>query len=151
MAFNTHNRNPITVEVVSLIPAYGRHIRYKNVHYVIKLVAAGLWYSHCSLCFLSKSIYKNAHTYLPLRFWCSFQDFLYNNQTLLSNFQAIRDGVIEATIDHEKGYVQSKEISDIYMTREPMTAFHQRISFCLDIHNASVKVQVFNKKGQLWS
>lgn len=54
--------------------------------------------------------------------------------------QAIRDGVIEATIDHEQGYVQSKETSDIYTTREPMAAFHQRISFCLDIHNASVKV-----------
>ena len=54
--------------------------------------------------------------------------------------QAIRDGVIEATIDHEKGYVQSKETSNVYMTREPMAAFHQRITFCLDIHNNSVKV-----------
>ncbi|KAJ8306815.1 hypothetical protein KUTeg_014899 [Tegillarca granosa] len=53
--------------------------------------------------------------------------------------KAIRDGVIEATIDHEKGFVQSKETSDVYMTREPMAAFHQRISFCLDIHNHSVK------------
>lgn len=61
---------------------------------------------------------------------------------MLIFLQAIRDGVIEATIDHEKGYVQSKEISDIYNTREPMTAFHQRISFCLDIHNASVKVRI---------
>lgn len=56
--------------------------------------------------------------------------------------QAIRDGVIEATIDHEKGYVQSKETSDIYSTGEPMAAFHQRISFCLDIHNQSVKVRI---------
>ena len=56
-------------------------------------------------------------------------------------WQAIRDGVIEATIDHEKGYVQSKETSDIYSTGEPMAAFHQRISFCLDIHNQSVKVR----------
>ena len=48
--------------------------------------------------------------------------------------------MIEATIDHEKGYVQSKETSDVYMTREPMAAYHQRISFCLDIHNHSVKV-----------
>ena len=56
--------------------------------------------------------------------------------------QAIRDGVIEATIDHEKGYVQSKETSDIYSTGEPMAAFHQRISFCLDIHNQSVKVSI---------
>ena len=54
--------------------------------------------------------------------------------------QAIRDGVIEATIDHEKGYVQSKETGDVYMTREPMAAFHQRITFCLDIHNNSIKV-----------
>jgi len=55
-------------------------------------------------------------------------------------WQAIRDGVIEATIDHEQGYVQSKEMSDIYGTKEPMTAFHQRITFCLEMHNNSVKV-----------
>uniref|UniRef100_A0A673IXN1 26S proteasome non-ATPase regulatory subunit 3 n=1 Tax=Sinocyclocheilus rhinocerous TaxID=307959 RepID=A0A673IXN1_9TELE len=53
--------------------------------------------------------------------------------------KAIRDGVIEASINHEKGYVQSKETMDIYSTREPQLAFHQRISFCLDIHNMSVK------------
>lgn len=60
--------------------------------------------------------------------------------------QAIRDGVIEASINHEKGYVQSKETMDIYSTREPQLAFHQRISFCLDIHNMSVKVEV----QQIW-
>lgn len=48
--------------------------------------------------------------------------------------------MIEASINHEKGYVQSKEMIDIYSTREPQLAFHQRISFCLDIHNMSVKV-----------
>ncbi|XP_076437108.1 putative 26S proteasome non-ATPase regulatory subunit 3 isoform X2 [Babylonia areolata] len=61
--------------------------------------------------------------------------------------KAIRDGVIEATIDHEKGYVQSKETSDIYSTGEPMAAFHQRISFCLDIHNQSVKAMRFPPKS----
>lgn len=59
---------------------------------------------------------------------------------MLSRVQAIRDGVIEASINHEKGFVQSKETMDIYGTREPQLAFHQRISFCLDIHNMSVKV-----------
>ena len=49
--------------------------------------------------------------------------------------------MIEASINHEKGYVQSKETMDIYGTREPQLAFHQRISFCLDIHNMSVKVR----------
>lgn len=61
--------------------------------------------------------------------------------------KAIRDGVIEASIDHEKGFVQSKENTDIYATREPMTAFHQRINFCLDIHNQSVKAMRFPQKS----
>lgn len=68
--------------------------------------------------------------------------WLWYNQVLFTcvSVQAIRDGVIEASINHEKGYVQSKETMDIYGTREPQLAFHQRISFCLDIHNMSVKV-----------
>jgi len=61
--------------------------------------------------------------------------------------KAIRDGVIEATIDHKNGYVQSKETGDVYSTKEPMTAFHQRISFCLDIHNQSVKAMRFPPKS----
>ena len=63
------------------------------------------------------------------------------------SLQAIRDGVIEATIDHERGYVQSKENTDIYSTKEPMDAFHQRISFCLEIHNHSVKTMRFPPKS----
>uniref|UniRef100_A0A0B7AF39 26S proteasome regulatory subunit RPN3 n=1 Tax=Arion vulgaris TaxID=1028688 RepID=A0A0B7AF39_9EUPU len=61
--------------------------------------------------------------------------------------KAIRDGVIEATIDHENGYVQSKETGDVYSTKEPMSAFHQRISFCLDIHNQSIKAMRFPPKS----
>ncbi|KAK9453945.1 proteasome regulatory subunit C-terminal-domain-containing protein [Dipodascopsis uninucleata] len=53
--------------------------------------------------------------------------------------KAIRDGVIEATINHEKGYMQSKEILDIYSTQEPNIAFHERIKFCIGLHNESVK------------
>ena len=85
------------------------------------------------------------------------------------HLQAIRDGVIDATIDHENGYMKSKvsetgvfsikkaqrltkpmvkmptpvqfqENVDIYSTNEPQVAFHQRISFCLNLHNESVKV-----------
>ncbi|XP_022187560.2 probable 26S proteasome non-ATPase regulatory subunit 3 [Nilaparvata lugens] len=61
--------------------------------------------------------------------------------------KAIRDGVIEATLDPEKGYVQSKESTDIYCTREPQLAFHQRISFCLDLHNQSVKAMRYPPKS----
>ncbi|KAM0787693.1 hypothetical protein ACM66B_003755 [Microbotryomycetes sp. NB124-2] len=53
--------------------------------------------------------------------------------------KAIRDGVIEATIDHEKGYMQSKETGDVYATNEPQMAFDTRIKFLLDLHNQSVK------------
>eukprot|EP00842_Homolaphlyctis_polyrhiza_P005573 jgi/Hompol1/6016/HPOL_000886-RA len=57
--------------------------------------------------------------------------------------KAIRDGVIDATIDHEKGFMKSNENVDIYSTQEPQHAFHQRISFCLDLHNESVKALRF--------
>ena len=78
-------------------------------------------------------------------------------QKVLS-LQAIRDGVIEAVLDHESGTMQSKDTSDVYSTRlesilvsvkrvqwfsflrEPQIAFNQRIEFCLDLHNHSVKV-----------
>ncbi|KAF9433517.1 26S proteasome non-ATPase regulatory subunit [Entomortierella beljakovae] len=60
--------------------------------------------------------------------------------------KAIRDGVIDATIDHEKGYMRSKENVDIYSTNEPQHAFHQRISFCLKLHNDSVKAMRFPLK-----
>lgn len=61
--------------------------------------------------------------------------------------KAIRDGVIEATIDHEKRFVQSKETDDLYTTREPMAAYHQRIKFCMDIHDQSVKAMRFPPKS----
>ncbi|CAF1503254.1 unnamed protein product [Adineta steineri] len=60
--------------------------------------------------------------------------------------KAIRDGVIEASINHEQGYVQSREIIDVYTTREPMNAFHQRIEFCLKVHNESVKAMRYPPK-----
>lgn len=53
--------------------------------------------------------------------------------------KAIRDGVIEATIDHEKGYMQTKQAGDVYATREPGEAFHERIRACLALHDECVK------------
>ncbi|KAK3173385.1 hypothetical protein OEA41_006714 [Lepraria neglecta] len=53
--------------------------------------------------------------------------------------KAIRDGVIEASIDHEHGYMRSKDVGDIYATREPGEAFHDRIRACLGLHDESVK------------
>merc|ERR1712013_172111 len=61
--------------------------------------------------------------------------------------KAIRDGVIEAVLDHESGTMQSKDTSDVYSTREPQIAFSQRIEFCLDLHNHSVKAMRFPPKS----
>jgi len=61
--------------------------------------------------------------------------------------KAIRDGVIEAVLDHEAGTMQSKDTSDVYGTREPQIAFNQRIEFCLDLHNHSVKAMRFPPKS----
>ncbi|KAI9150953.1 26S proteasome non-ATPase regulatory subunit [Blastocladiella emersonii ATCC 22665] len=56
--------------------------------------------------------------------------------------KAIRDGVLTAVVDHGAGVVSSaaaEAAADVYASREPQTAFHSRIAFCLDLHNASVK------------
>ncbi|KAE8395347.1 terpenoid synthase [Aspergillus alliaceus] len=57
--------------------------------------------------------------------------------------KAIRDGVIEATLDHERGFMKSKEVGDIYATREPGEVFHERIRACLSLHDESVKAMRF--------
>lgn len=43
--------------------------------------------------------------------------------------------------------MRSKETSDVYCTREPQLAFHQRIAFCLNIHNQSVKAMRYPPKA----
>lgn len=57
--------------------------------------------------------------------------------------KAIRDGVIEASLDRERGYMKSKEVGDVYATREPGEAFHDRIRACLALHDESVKAMRF--------
>ncbi|CAH9100928.1 unnamed protein product [Cuscuta europaea] len=52
--------------------------------------------------------------------------------------KAIRDGAIDATLDHTNGYMVSKETGDVYSTNEPQMAFNSRISFCLNMHNEAV-------------
>jgi 26S proteasome regulatory subunit N3 len=57
--------------------------------------------------------------------------------------KAIKDGVIEASLDREKGFMKSKEVGDVYATREPGEAFHDRIRACLALHDESVKVNTY--------
>ena len=58
--------------------------------------------------------------------------------------KAIRDDVIEATLDHEDGYMKSKDVGDVYATREPRDAFNDRIRECLSLHDESVMVCLLN-------
>ncbi|GAA5978751.1 hypothetical protein JCM11641_006166 [Rhodosporidiobolus odoratus] len=53
--------------------------------------------------------------------------------------KAIRDGVVVATVDHEKGEMRSREVGDVYGTGEPMREFDRRIGFLLELYNQSVK------------
>lgn len=52
--------------------------------------------------------------------------------------KAIRDGIIDAVINHTEGYIQSTEQIDTYSTSE-QKGFHLRIDFCNQIHNEAVK------------
>ena len=52
----------------------------------------------------------------------------------------------QAVIDHDGGFIRSKDVADIYATGEPQKAFHRRIVFCLDVHNEAVKAMRYPDK-----
>ena len=54
--------------------------------------------------------------------------------------QAIRDGGVDASLNHGDAVMVSKDAGDIYSTVEPQAAFHSRIAFCLNTHNEAIKV-----------
>ncbi|WVW83688.1 hypothetical protein I302_105709 [Kwoniella bestiolae CBS 10118] len=53
--------------------------------------------------------------------------------------KAIKDGVIDAVIDHEKGFIVSKQIKNVYETDEPTVQFNKRVNFCTQVYNESVR------------
>jgi len=57
--------------------------------------------------------------------------------------KAIRDGVIDAKLDHTNGTLVSEGPTDVYSTLEPQAAFHKRITFCLNVHNDAVKAMSY--------
>lgn len=57
--------------------------------------------------------------------------------------KAVVDGVIDATINHEEQYLQSKRGVDLYASCEPQKAFHKRIAFCLQLHNDTIKAMAY--------
>jgi 26S proteasome regulatory subunit N3 len=53
--------------------------------------------------------------------------------------KAIMDGVIDATLDHDGGFLRSNETGNAYGTSQPQQAFNSRIEFCLEVRNDAVK------------
>ncbi len=60
--------------------------------------------------------------------------------------KAIRDGVVDATVNHAGGYMQSKAQANVYSTSEPYEQFNKRIEFCAKIHNDAVKAMKFQEE-----
>lgn len=57
--------------------------------------------------------------------------------------KAIRDGAIDATIDHEGGWLASRETVDVYATKEPRNAYDKRIRFCFQMQSLARNSMVF--------
>lgn len=57
--------------------------------------------------------------------------------------KAIRDGVIDAVIDHDNACLQSREHVNLYATDEPQRAFNKRINVCIGLHNDAVKAMAY--------
>jgi len=62
--------------------------------------------------------------------------------------KAIRDGAVDATLEHDSGCMVSNQVLDIYATYEPQHAFHARVTFCLDLHNEAMKAMRFEPKAK---
>ncbi|CCH61825.1 hypothetical protein TBLA_0F02860 [Henningerozyma blattae CBS 6284] len=52
--------------------------------------------------------------------------------------RAIRDGVLEAKINHKLGYIETTELLNVYGTNEPQDAFDERIKFVNQLHDESL-------------
>jgi 26S proteasome regulatory subunit N3 len=53
--------------------------------------------------------------------------------------KAIRDGVIDAVLNHDKQWMESLPITDVYASNDPQIMLDKRIRFCMDLHNDAIK------------
>lgn len=47
--------------------------------------------------------------------------------------KAIRDGVIDAILDHDQGCMRSQDVADVYTSNDPQSIYNKRIKFCMDL------------------
>jgi len=60
--------------------------------------------------------------------------------------KAIRDGVIDATINHDEQYILALPKTDVYTSNDPQAILHKRIKFCMETRNDAVKALVYPQK-----
>jgi 26S proteasome regulatory subunit N3 len=60
--------------------------------------------------------------------------------------KAIRDGVIEAILDHDNQWMRSQDSTDVYTSNEPQSIYSKRVKFCMDLHNDAMKALEFPPK-----
>jgi len=53
--------------------------------------------------------------------------------------KAIRDGVMNAVINHETQSVIMRGKDDVYATQQPEQAYKKRVEFCLNLYNSTTK------------
>lgn len=53
--------------------------------------------------------------------------------------KTIRDGVIDAIVDHDDHSMKSKELIGVYDTNEPQNNYYSRSCFCIDLHEEAVQ------------
>ncbi|KAK2198387.1 bifunctional Proteasome component (PCI) domain/Winged helix DNA-binding domain superfamily/26S proteasome regulatory subunit [Babesia duncani] len=63
--------------------------------------------------------------------------------------KAIYDGIIEAEINKDKGYMYSKANVDLYKSDEPSKAFNKRIDFCVSLHSHAIQAMRFPEEPQI--
>jgi 26S proteasome regulatory subunit N3 len=61
--------------------------------------------------------------------------------------KAIRDGVIEATIDHAGGFMQSRVARNVYETDEPQTQLTRRTAYLQNMYTETVRVCTLPNSG----
>jgi 26S proteasome regulatory subunit N3 len=70
-----------------------------------------------------------------------------NEETEQIIAKAIRDGVIDAILDHESQIMRSRDTHDVYTSNDPQNIYHKRIKFTMDLHSDAMKALEFPPKG----
>jgi len=61
--------------------------------------------------------------------------------------KAVRDGIIEAAVDHGAACLRSRDTADLYSTGEPAEHFHQRIKFCLSVREQTLRAMRYPQRA----